>query len=107
MKSGPLKLSRRLLIDYFTAKGSLVLTNVRGPRRTVTLAGTPVTGVLVWAPCSGSLELSMSVLSYAGKVTVGFLVDAGLVPEPQALADAFREELLGYARIARAASRRK
>ena len=90
-----------LLIDYFTAKGSLVLTNVPGPRSTVTLAGAPVTGVLVWAPCSGGLEMSVSIFSYAGKVTVGFLVDAGLVPEPQELADAFRDELLGYARMAR------
>jgi diacylglycerol O-acyltransferase len=91
-----------LLIDYFTAKGSLVLTNVAGPRRTVTLAGTPVTGVLVWAPSSGSLELSVSIFSYAGKVTVGFLADAALIPEPRELADAFRDELLGYARSARA-----
>jgi hypothetical protein len=92
----------QLLIDYFTAKGSLVLTNVPGPRRTVTLAGTPITGVLIWAPMSGSLEMSVSVFSYAGKVTAGFLVDAGLVPEPQALADAFRDELTAYARLARA-----
>lgn len=33
-------------------------------------------------------------LSYAGKVTVGFLTDAGLVPDPQALADAARAETL-------------
>jgi WS/DGAT/MGAT family acyltransferase len=92
----------QVLIDYFTAKGSLVLTNVPGPRRTVTLAGTPITGVLIWAPMSGSLEMSVSVFSYAGKVTAGFLVDAGLVPAPQTLADAFRDELTAYARLARA-----
>ena len=34
--------------------------------------------------------MSVSVFSYAGKVTVGFLTDAGLVPDPQALADALR-----------------
>jgi WS/DGAT/MGAT family acyltransferase len=96
----------QVLIDYFTAKGSLVLTNVPGPRHTVTLAGAPITGVLIWAPMSGSLEMSVSIFSYAGKVTVGFLVDAGLVPRPQSLADAFRDELLAYARLARAGAHR-
>jgi hypothetical protein len=89
-----------LLIDYFTAKGSMVLTNVPGPRRPLSLAGTPLGGVLVWAPCSGTVGMSVSVFSYAGKVTVGFLTDAGLVPDPQALADTFRDELLALARAA-------
>jgi diacylglycerol O-acyltransferase / wax synthase len=95
----PVQLESRL-IDFFTAKGSMVLTNVPGPRRRLSLAGTPLAGVLVWAPCSGSVGMSVSVFSYAGKVTVGFLTDAGLVPDPQALADAFRDELLALARAA-------
>jgi diacylglycerol O-acyltransferase len=70
----------------------------------VTLAGTPVRGVLVWAPCSGSVGMSVSVFSYAGKVTVGFLVDDALVEDPQQLADDFRRELLRTARRARATS---
>jgi len=95
----PVQLEERL-IDFFTAKGSMVLTNVPGPRKQLSLAGTPLGGVLVWAPCSGSVGMSVSVFSYAGKVTVGFLTDAGLVPDPQALADGFREELLALARAA-------
>jgi len=88
------------LIDFFSAKGSMVLTNVPGPRRTLSVAGTPLAGVLVWAPCSGSIAMSVSIFSYAGKVTVGFLTDAGLVPDPGALADATRAEVLGLARYA-------
>ena len=90
------------LVDFFSAKGSMVLTNVPGPRREVTLGGVPVRGVLVWAPCSGSVGMSVSVFSYAGKVSVGFLVDAALVPDPQPLADAFRADLLRIARRTRA-----
>ena len=70
------------LVNFFSAKGTMVLTNVPGPRQPVTLAGTPVRGVLVWAPCSGGVGMSVSVFSYAGKVSVGFLVDAGLVADP-------------------------
>jgi WS/DGAT/MGAT family acyltransferase len=88
------------LIDYFSAKGSMVLTNVPGPRRPLTVAGTRLAGVLVWAPCSGSIGMSVSIFSYAGKVTVGFLTDAGLVPEPGSLADATRAEVLSLARYA-------
>ena len=88
------------LIDFFSAKGSMVLTNVPGPRKQLSLAGTVLGGVLVWAPCSGSVGMSVSVFSYAGKVTVGFLTDAGLVPDPQELADGFRQDLLALARPA-------
>ena len=90
------------LVNFFSAKGTMVLTNVPGPRHPVTLAGTPVRGVLVWAPCSGGVGMSVSVFSYAGKVSVGFLVDAGLVADPQPLADAVRRDVLGLARVARA-----
>ncbi len=96
----PVELEARL-VDYFSDKASMVLTNVPGPRATVALAGTPVAGVLVWAPCSGHMQMSVSLFSYAGKVTVGFLADAGVVPDPQPLADAFRAELLALARRAR------
>lgn len=91
------------LIDFFSAKGSMVLTNVPGPQRPLSLAGTPLAGVLVWAPCSGSVGMSVSVFSYARKVTVGFLVDAGLVPDPEALARGFRADVLALARDAAAA----
>jgi diacylglycerol O-acyltransferase len=88
------------LIDLLSSKGSLVLTNVPGPRRPLSLAGAPLRGVLLWAPCSGSVAMSVSVFSYAGKVTVGFLADASLVPEPQQLADGFRADVLALARAA-------
>jgi WS/DGAT/MGAT family acyltransferase len=94
------------LIDFFSAKGTMVLTNVPGPPRTVSFAGVPVRGVLVWAPCSGSVGMSVSIFSYAGKVAVGFLTDAGLVPEPQVLADRFGAELRSLRGRARAEATR-
>ena len=45
----------------------MVLTNVPGPRRALSVAGTPLGGVLVWAPCSGSIGMSISIFSYAGQ----------------------------------------
>jgi WS/DGAT/MGAT family acyltransferase len=95
-----------LLIPFFSAKATMVLTNVPGPRKGVSLAGAPVRGVLVWAPCSGSLGMSVAIFSYAGRVTVGFLADAGLLPDPAAMAaDVEREVRLLRRRASAAAAR--
>lgn len=89
------------LLEFFTAKASLVVTNVIGPPRPISLAGAPVASVLVWAPCAGDMRMTVSLFSYRGRVTAGFLADAGIVGDPQPLADAFRAELLALARRAR------
>lgn len=81
------------LIGFFSDKASLVVTNVPGPRRRVHFAGVPVTGVMVWAPCSGSLGMTVSIFSYGGEVTVGFMADTALVPDPEPLAGAYGSEL--------------
>ena len=93
------------LIGFFTEKASAVVTNVPGPRETVYLAGTPVRGVLVWAPCSGSIGMTVSIFSYAGEVTVGFMVDTALLPDPQPLVAAFDAELLALCRGTRRRAR--
>jgi WS/DGAT/MGAT family acyltransferase len=92
------------LIDFFTAKGTMVLTNVPGPRETLSVCGTPMAGVLVWAPASGSLNMSISIFSYAGLVSVGFLADRGLGANPHELGEAFRDEVHGIQAAAGAAA---
>lgn len=81
------------LVGVFSGVGSTVLTNVPGPRETVFLAGSPVRGVLVWAPVSGDMAMSVSIFSYAGGVSVGVMTDAGLVPDPETIVTAFAGEL--------------
>ncbi|MEX2106777.1 MAG: wax ester/triacylglycerol synthase family O-acyltransferase [Solirubrobacterales bacterium] len=81
------------LIGFFTDKASLVVTNVPGPSEQLSFAGAPVTGVLVWAPCSGSIGMTVSIFSYAGEVTVGFMADTALVPDPEPLARSYEAEL--------------
>jgi diacylglycerol O-acyltransferase len=81
------------LIGFFTGKASLVVTNVPGPRQQLHLAGAPVTGVLVWAPCSGSLGMTVSIFSYDGEVTAGFMTDTALVPDPGRLTRAYEDSL--------------
>ena len=89
------------LVDLFSSKATTVLTNVPGPRQSVYLAGVRLGGVLVWAPSSGSVGMSVSIFSYDGAVTVGFLADAGLVPDPEGIVDGFGIEMRMLDRAAR------
>jgi diacylglycerol O-acyltransferase len=94
----PRRLESRI-VDIFTAKASAMTTNVPGPREQVYMAGTRVRAVLVWAPVSGSVGMTVSIFSYHDGVTIGLLVDASLVPEPQAIACCVEDELAELARL--------
>ncbi len=89
----------RMAVDMFAAKGSMVVTNVPGPRQPVYFAGSRVGGVLVWAPMSGSVAMSVSIMSYNGRVTVGVMSDAGLVPDPERIVRGFEQELRRLRRL--------
>jgi diacylglycerol O-acyltransferase len=81
------------LIGFFTDKASMVVTNVPGPRQQLHFAGAPISGVLVWAPCSGSLGMTVSIFSYNGEVTVGFMTDTALSAGAAQLARAYEDQL--------------
>ena len=83
----------RLAIKIFTAKGTGVMTNVPGPRKPVTLAGSRMLGTIGWGPTSGDLGLGVAIFSYAGEITVGFCVDKGLIPDVETLRADFVAEL--------------
>jgi WS/DGAT/MGAT family acyltransferase len=83
----------KIIVDIFAAKVSAVMTNVPGPRRPIYLAGQRLRSLMFWVPRAGDIGLGLSILSYAGDVYVGIATDAGLVPDPQAMVDAFHAEL--------------
>ena len=83
----------RLIMDFFAAKVSAVMTNVPGPREPLYLAGSQIEDMMFWVPAPGSLSLGISILSYAGNVMVGVATDAGLVPDPEAIVEGIHAEL--------------
>ncbi len=89
-----------LAIDMFSSKATAVMTNVPGPREPIYFAGGRVRSALVWAPTSGSVGMSVSILSYDGRVTIGLMVDPHLVPEPQQIVDEVEREVAALARLA-------
>jgi diacylglycerol O-acyltransferase / wax synthase len=44
-------------------------------------------------PQAGKLGLGVSVLSYMGQVRIGIATDAGLVPDPERIIDAYQRAL--------------
>ena len=97
----------RRIVDMFSAKGTAVMTNVPGPKEPVYLAGTPVRAVLVWAPTSGHIGMSVSIFSYRGEVTVGLMVDAALVPDPGEIVKQLEQELKALGKLAPRRPRRR
>ena len=75
------------------SRASLVLSNVAGPPQTLYLAGAAIARMTFWVPHPGDqLGMGISIMSYRGKATVALLADATLVPDPQAIVDAFERE---------------
>jgi len=80
-------------VRFFGSKATAVMTNVPGPREELYLAGKAMRSMMFWVPQAAHLGLGVSVLSYAGQVRLGVVTDAGLVPDPKALIEAFQEEM--------------
>jgi WS/DGAT/MGAT family acyltransferase len=80
------------LLDLFSKKTTLVLTNVPGPREKLKFLGATLEQDLVWVPQSGTVGLGVSLLSYGGGVQFGIISDADLCPEPQAIVEKFASE---------------
>jgi diacylglycerol O-acyltransferase / wax synthase len=81
-----------VLLKFFAAKVTAVMTNVPGPRETIYLTGVPMKRIMYWVPTPGNLSLGVSIISYAGEVMVGIATDAGLAPNPDRIIAAFDDE---------------
>ena len=82
-----------LVVDLFGTKATTVVTNVVGPKESISLLGVRLRQAMFWVPCAGHLGLGVSLLSYAGSVWVGVQADVGLVPEAEELLANFELEL--------------
>lgn len=82
-------------LNLFTAKGSVVLTNIEGPASRRYLAGSRLTDLICWVPQAGKLGVGLAFISYAGQIQLALFVDTDLVPDPDRLMqltyDAFAE----------------
>jgi WS/DGAT/MGAT family acyltransferase len=82
-----------LVIDLVRKNVTAVVSSVPGPPDPIYFAGKPIDRMMFWVPQSGRLGLGLSLLTYKGAVTLGVVTDAGLVPDPESIVAAFRDEL--------------
>ncbi len=87
----PAKVAKKAA-QIFASKSTAVLTNVPGPRQPLWFSGKKVCNMMFWVPRAGRVGLGISILSYDGNVTVGLAADAGLVPDPEAVLEGFKED---------------
>jgi WS/DGAT/MGAT family acyltransferase len=88
----PAAMEKRL-VSYLGAKTATIVSNLPGPKEALRLAGGRLSKLVFWPPQSGGVGIGISMLSYAGNVTVGVSADIHLVPDPQLLLAAFDAEL--------------
>ena len=91
----------RAALGALCSMASMVITNVPGARVAGSLAGKTIRRAMFWVPEAGDLGLGLSILSYGGTVQLGVLADAGLVPDPEGIADAFTAECAEMIELAR------
>jgi WS/DGAT/MGAT family acyltransferase len=97
----PVPLERRL-VGLIGAKAAAVVSNLPGPLRQVRIAGARLKSLVFWPPQAGGMGLGLSFFTYAGALNVGVSADRALLPNPQALLQALRDELEGMADLAAA-----
>jgi diacylglycerol O-acyltransferase len=75
-------LLENLVTSFFSAKASLVVTNVPGPHLPLHLAGHEVRRIQFCVPHPARLGLGVSILSYAGELRLGARADVAVMPSP-------------------------
>jgi len=81
-----------IAIKILDRKGTVVATNVPGPRHPLYLAGAPILSIMAAVPQSGRIGVGLSFISYNDEVVFGLNVDSGLVPDPEVFIQLFSEE---------------
>lgn len=90
---------QNIITKIFATKGTLVMTNVPGPRQVLYMVGKPIRGMMFWVPSPGDLGIGVSILSYAGQVELGVQTDADMVPDPDAIVAEFHTEFAAMERL--------
>ena len=84
---------QRQVVRFFGAKGTAVVTNVRGPAEELYLAGRKLRHLTFFVPQSAGLGIGLSIMTYAGQVQMGVIADSHLVPDPTQIARSLTQEL--------------
>jgi diacylglycerol O-acyltransferase / wax synthase len=80
----------------FARKGTLVASNVAGPREALAILGRRVRELYFFVPHPSELACGVSILSYAGVIRVGVRSDLAVIADPERIVDRFERELAAW-----------
>ncbi len=83
----------RLACDFFNYRVTAVLTNVPGLPEARYLAGRRIDRLMFWVPTACDRAMGISILSYAGDLSVCFFSDAHAVPDLEVVVAGYEAEL--------------
>jgi hypothetical protein len=78
------------LLGIFSRRGTVIVTNVIGPAETRAVAGVEMDELMLCVPQGMTVGVGVSIISYAGQLRIGFLVDEQLMPDSAAAAASVR-----------------
>jgi len=97
MERLPTWLSRHLFDDT-SDRACMVLSNVPGPQHALTINNQTIHRVVFWPPCRSTIGMAVSVHSYMGKVSMGFMVDKMIMSNPGLITSMFMQEFHALAK---------
>ncbi len=80
------------LINSLAGKSAAVVSNLPGPERPLDVCGITLKSLIFWPPQTGHIGIGISLFSYNGQISVGVSADDGVMPRPEKLIAAFRDE---------------
>lgn len=84
------------VVNLIARKAAAVVSNLPGPSEALLFDGARLSNIVFWPPQTGSVGIGVSLISYAGGVTLGLCCDAAMLAEPRRVIDSFEAELGAY-----------
>eukprot|EP01135_Chromosphaera_perkinsii_P007753 Nk52_evm42s967 gene=Nk52_evmTU42s967 len=95
------------LKNLLNNKLSGLMSNVPGPKQQMYFCGQPIKNLVFWAPPSGEIPITMSIISYNNKVSLAVASDPKIYPDPSRLVAEFNSEFNALKKMVEAGSKKK
>jgi len=79
----------KILINFFSRKMSVVLSNIPGPPELLSIGGDVVYEGLFFPPARANMGVGLSIFSYGGKIRIGVIADTNVVSNPREITQGF------------------
>jgi WS/DGAT/MGAT family acyltransferase len=86
---------------FFASKFTGVLSNVPGPRQALYFTDKRIKNMMFWVPRSGDVAIGISIISYAGSVTLGIATDTRVASDPERITEYFAAEFSRLLQLAK------